>query len=170
MAEDEGETTELGGGREERGEIEMLMHEGMVKQDEEEDPMSVDLFGPEMSSQPTGQHFGAENVIALLGGGASDDQHGLPWSDEPHDGIFEEFSPRDVRVQSPDELEQQEEMEISLESPEPRKSSAELVKEWFPNFSPDEIPRFTEIFGTQKAELTRPVFKTPKGTLLSALF
>lgn len=162
LADDEGET-----GNQEAGEdiVADIMQEGKVKEDEE-DRMSVDLFGPEMSSQPIGQHFGADNLIALLGRDGGDEQQGFLWSDERHDGIFEELSPQEIRAPTPEEAEVEEEemMELTPEPQEPKRPAAELVKEWFPEFSAGEIPRFTEIFGTHWAELSKPVAKTPKGT------
>ena len=165
LAEDEGETGDPAVQDEDMG---MLMQEGLVKQDEE-DPMSVDLFGPEMSSQPAGQQFGADTLIALLGRDAGD-EHGLPWSDDHPDGMFDELSPQEGRLHSPEDLQEPQHIEVTPEPEEPRKPAAELVKEWFPEFNRDEVPRFTEIFGTHKAELTRPVAKVPKCTFLKIYF
>lgn len=152
LAEDEGD---VGGAGEE--DIDVLLAEGQVKQDVDDE---MDLFGPEMSSQPAGQHFGADTFIALLGP-SNDDAHGLQWSDEQHDGMFDDQSPKDTGVRSDDEMDVQE--DIFGETPEPRKSAAELVKDWFPQFDPNEIPNFTEIFGSKQAELSRPLAKVPRG-------
>jgi hypothetical protein len=158
LAEDEGDE---GVGDDD---IDALMQEGQVKPDDDEEQMSMDLFGPEMSSQPAGQQFGADTFIALLGHGNEDPQ-GIQWSDEPHDGMFDELSPRDNGMPSEDEMDVQEDMFGDV--PEPKKSSAELVREWFPQFNPDEIPRFTEIFGSKQAELSRPLAtRTPRGMSL----
>jgi hypothetical protein len=157
LAEDEGD----GEGHEE-DDMEALMREGQLLVEEEEDRMSVDLFG-DMSSQPGGQRFGADTLIALLGRDTNE-EYGLPWSDEHHDGIFDELSPKDMGVHSDEEVEQVNLAESPEALQEPKKSAAELVKEWFPHFSPNEILRFTEVFGSQKAELNRPLAKVPRGT------
>jgi hypothetical protein len=161
LAEDEGETRDQGAGED----MEEVMHEAKAKEDEE-DRMSMDLFGPEMSSQPPSQHFGADTLIALLGRDGADDQHSLTWADEHQDGIFEDFSPEEARVPSPQEAEEEQEVEMTPEPAAPKKSAAELVKEWFPEFSRGEVPRFTEIFGTRRAQLSTPVAKVPKGMAL----
>jgi hypothetical protein len=146
------------------------MREGnLLANDEEEDRMSVDLFGPDMSSQPSGQQFGAATLIALLGRDTNE-EHGLPWSDEHQDGIFDDLSPKDVRDHSDDEMEQPEEVDLPETLQEHKISGAELVKEWFPHFSPNEILRFTEVFGSQKAELNRPLAKVPRGAFQCLLF
>lgn len=157
LAEDEGD-----GGAPEEDDMEALMREGQPVAEDEEDRMSVDLFGPDMSSQPTGQRFGADTLIALLGRDTNE-EHGLPWSDEHHDGIFYELSPKDMGDHSDEEMEQADLVESPETLQEPKKSAAELVKEWFPHFSPNEILRFTEVFGSQKAELNRPLAKIPRG-------
>lgn len=168
LAEDEGD----GEGAEE-DDMEALMREGHTlaaeEEEEEEDRMSVDLFGPDMSSHPGGQQFGASSLIALLGGGTNE-EHGLPWSDEHQDGIFDDLSPKDMRGHSDEEMEQHEELELPEPVQEPKISAAELVKEWFPHFSRNEILRFTEVFGSQKAELNRPLAKVPRGTLEFRVF
>jgi hypothetical protein len=163
LAEDEGDRD----GHEE-DDMEVLMREGqlVVEEEEEEDRMSMDLFGPEMSSQPSGQRFGADTLIALLGQDTGE-EHGLPWSDEHHDGIFDDLSPKDMGDHSEDDEMVQADLVESPETlQEPKKSAAELVKEWFPHFSPNEILRFTEVFGSQKAELNRPLTKIPRGIFL----
>ena len=142
--------------------MEVLMREGQPIAEDDEDRMSVDLFGPDMSSQTGGQQFGAATLIALLGRDTNE-EHGLPWSDEHQDGIFDDLSPKDVRDHSDEEMEQPEEIEMPDIPQEPQISAAELVKEWFPHFSPNEILRFTEVFGSQKAELNRPLAKVPRG-------
>jgi hypothetical protein len=159
LAEDEGDVE--GEGEED---IDALMQEGQVKPDDEDD-MSMDLFGPEMSSQPTAQHFGADTFIALLGH-ENDDTHGLQWSDGlgQHDGMFDDLSPKDTGARSEDEMDVEE--DIFGDTPEPKKSAAELVREWFPQFIQNEIPRFTELFGSKQAELSRPLAKVPRGVQL----
>ena len=151
----------------EEDDIQILILEGQVKPDEEdeEDGMSVDLFGPDMSSQPVGQHFGADTLIALLGGRDTNEEHGLPWPDEHHDGIFDDLSPTGNRARQDDEVKTPE-SEMVEQLKEPTRSAAELVKEWFPHFSPDEILNFTEIFGAKTAELNRPLAKVPRGSFL----
>lgn len=147
-----------------------LMHEGAVKNEDEEDDddrMSVDLFGPDMSSQAGGQHFGADTLIALLGNDAQDDT-GLVWSDEHQDGIFEELrlSPRATTRPKPQiEVPSSREEDMIDEPLEPQRSAAELIKEWFPQFSPNEVLRMTEVFGSKPAELSRPLSKVPRGIL-----
>lgn len=142
--------------------IDILMQEGRAKHDDDEDRMSVDLFGPDMSSQPIGQHFGADTLIALLGRDTND-ENGLPWSDEQHDGMFDDLSPSTARVQPDEEMESSPEREILEEPQEPKRSATELIKEWFPQFSPNEVLRFTELFGSKRAELNRPLSKVPRG-------
>jgi hypothetical protein len=142
--------------------IEALMQEGQLKHDDDEDRMSMDLFGPDMSSQPTGQYFGADNVIALFGRDTND-ENGLPWSDDQHDGIFGDLSPSAGRVQPDEEMESSPERETFEEPQEAKRSAAELIKEWFPQFSPNEVLRFTELFGSKPAELNRPLSKVPRG-------
>lgn len=163
LADDEGDVEE----RMEEVDIQILIQEGQVKpeEEEEEDRMSVDLFGPDMSSQPAGQHFGADTLIALLGGRDTNEENGLPWSDEQHDGMFDDLSPTGNRVHHDEEVETPE-SEMVEETTEPTRSAAELVKEWFPQFSPNEILNFTEIFGAKPAELNRPLAKIPRGTKL----
>ena len=162
LAEDEGDAE-----NQFEEDIEALLREGEVKPDDEEDRMSVDLFGPDMSSQPSGQQFGADNLIALFGRDTHED-NSFPWSDEHHDGMFDELSPKDVRGQSDEEMEdvQEEDSEEILQ--EAKRSAAELVKEWFPQFSQNQVLRFTELFGAQRAELSRPpLAKPPRGMILS---
>jgi hypothetical protein len=142
--------------------IDILMQEGRVKHDDDEDRMSVDLFGPDMSSQPIGQHFGADTLIALLGRDTND-ENGLPWSDEQHDGMFDDLSPSAARVQPDEEMESSPEREMLEEPQELKRSAVELIKEWFPQFSPNEVLRFTELFGSKRAELNRPLSKVPRG-------
>ena len=148
--------------------IEVLMQEGQVKHDEDEDRMSVDLFGPDMSSQPTGQHFGADTLIALLGRDTAD-ENGLPWSDGQHDSMFDDLSPTATRGQPDEEMGDSHEHEIFGETQEPKRSTAELIKDWFPQFSPNEVLRFTELFRSKPAELNRPLSKVPRGTCLYML-
>ena len=164
LADDEGDVEE----RMEEVDLQVLIQEGQVKseEEEEEDRMSVDLFGPDISSQPAGQHFGADTLIALLGGRDANEENGLPWSDENHDGMFDDMSPTGNRVQQEEEVETPE-PEMVEEPKEPTRSAAELVKEWFPQFSPKEILDFTEIFGSKPAELNRPLGKVPRGVLLT---
>jgi hypothetical protein len=148
-----------------------LMHEGVVKDEDVEDDddrMSVDLFGPDLSSQAGGQHFGADTLIALLGNDAQDDT-GLVWSDEHQDGIFEELrlSPRTTTRQKPlGEVPSSPEEDMIEEPLVPQRSAAELIKEWFPQFSPNEVLRMTEVFGSKPAELSRPLSKVPRGITL----
>jgi hypothetical protein len=158
LAEDEGDAV-----NQFEEDIEALMREGEVKPDDDEDRMSVDLFGPDMSSQPSGQQFGADNLIALLGRDPHE-EHSFHWSDEHHDGIFDELSPKDVREQSYEEMDDVQETHRQESPQEAKISSAELVKEWFPQFSTNQVLRFTELFGPQKAELSRPPLpKPPRG-------
>ena len=164
LADDEGDAEE----RMEEDDIQILMQEGQMKPEEEddEDRMSVDLFGPDMSSQAAGQHFGADTLIALLGGRDTNEENGLPWSDEPHDGMFDDLSPTGNRAQPEEEVETPE-SEMVEEHKEPTRSAAELIKEWFPQFSPNEILKFTEIFGAKPAELNQPLAKVPRGITLT---
>jgi len=163
LADDEGDMGNQGGEA-----MDTLIQETQTTAEDEEDPMSEDLFGPDMSSHPVGQHFGADTLIALLGRDETE-EHGLPWSDEPQEGIFDQVSPTAIRAQSDEEM---------LESPGPEKaehqevkvSAVELVKEWFPDYSQTEILRFTEIFGAKPAELNRPQIKAPRGILSITLF
>jgi hypothetical protein len=159
LAEDEGDAD-----NQFEEDIEALMREGEVKPDDDEDRMSVDLFGPDMSSQPSGQQFGADNLIALLGPDPHE-EHSFHWSDEQHDGMFDELSPKDVREQQSDEeMDDVQDMDTQESPKETKISSAELVKEWFPQFSTNQVLRFTELFGAQKAELSRPPLpKLPRG-------
>jgi hypothetical protein len=156
LAEDEGEAEGDG-----EDDIDALIREGQVKPDDDDDRMSMDLFGPDMSSQTAGQHFGADTFIALLGPG-NDDTQGMQWSDglDQHDAMFDDLSPKDTGARSDDEMDVQE--DIFGDAPEPKKSAAELVQEWFPQFNPHEIPRLTEIFGAKQAELSRPLAKVPR--------
>jgi hypothetical protein len=162
LAEDEGEGENM-----EEDDIDVIIQEGQVKQDDDEDRMSVDLFGPDMS-QTTGQHFGADTLIALLGRDTND-ENGLPWSDEQHDGIFDNLSPTATRVQPDEDMGNTPEREIFQEPQEPKRSNAELIKEWFPQFSPHEVLRFTELFGSKPAELNRPLSKVPRGIISNVL-
>src|SRR5271154_7176178 len=100
LAEDEGEGENM-----EEDDVDVIMQEGQVKQDDDEDRMSVDLFGPDMSSQTAGQHFGADTLIALLGGRDTNEEDGLPWSDEQHDGMFDDLSPTGNRAQPEEQVE-----------------------------------------------------------------
>lgn len=143
--------------------------ERQVKRDEEEDPMSVDLFGPDISSVPSGQQFGADTLIALLGRDGNE-EHGLVWSDEHHDGMFDDLSPAAHRVRSDEEMEESPVRERFEELQEAKKSALELVKEWFPEYSRNEILRFTEVFGAKPVELNRPQAKVPRGVLSMNLF
>jgi hypothetical protein len=60
---------------------------------------------------------------------------------------------------------QEEDAEETLQ--EAKRSAAELVKEWFPQFSQNQVLRFTELFGAQRAELSRPpLAKPPRGMIL----
>ena len=160
LAEDEGD-----GHMQVEDDIEVLMQEGQVKHDDDEDRMSVDLFGPDMSSQPAGQHFGADTLIALLGRDTSD-ENALLWSDEQHDGMFDDLSPAASRLQPDEEMGISPEQKIFEEPHELKRSAAELIKEWFPQFSANEVLRFTELFGSKPAELNRPLSKVPRGILL----
>ena len=159
LAEDEGDAED-----EVEDDMDAIMQEGLVKQDDDEDRMSVDLFGPDMSSQPAAQHFGADTLIALLGHDTND-ENGLPWSNEEHDGIFDDLSPTTTRVQPDVEMESPPEQKLVQEPQEPKPSAAELIKEWFPHFSPNEVLRFTELFGSKPAELNRPLSKVPRGII-----
>ena len=162
LAEDEGDGENHAA---EDEDIDELMREGMVKEEEDDDRMSVDLFGPDMSSQPAGQHFGADALISLL----QNDSHaetGLRWSDEHQDAIFDELhlSPRTATRPKPQaEAPSSPEEAMIEEQLVPQRSAAELVKEWFPQFSPDEVLRMTEVFGAKPAELNRPLSKVPRG-------
>ena len=143
--------------------MDVIMQEGQVNQDDDEDRMSMDLFGPDMSSQPVGQHFGADTLIALLGRDTND-ENGLPWPDE-HDGMFDDLSPAATRVQPDEEMKGTPEQETFEEPQEAKRSAADLIKEWFPQFSPNEVLRFTELFGSKPAELNRPLSKVPRGMI-----
>jgi len=158
LADDEGDM-----GDQAEDDMEELMREGQVKPEEEaeEDGMSVDLFGPDVSAQPPGQHFGADNFIALLGRDTNE-ENGLPWDEQAED-MFGDLSPGIPRELQEEEMERTPEPE-PLEEKEPKKTAKELVKDWFPQFDPNEIPRFTEIFGTKPVELNRPVTKVPRGS------
>jgi len=162
LAEDEGDRENPAA---EDEDIDELMRQGIVKEGEDDDRMSVDLFGPDMSSQLTGQHFGADALISLLGND-SPEEAGLPWSDEHQDAIFDEvrLSPRTTARPKPQEQMPSSPLEDMIEEPlVPQRSTAELVKEWFPHFSPDEVLRMTEVFGSKPAELNRPLSKVPRG-------
>jgi hypothetical protein len=157
LAEDEGDVEVH-----DEDDIEVLMQEGQVKAEEEDDRMSVDLFGPDMSSQPAGQHFGADALIALLGRDMNDENN-LPWPDEQHKGMFDDLSPPATRTQVDEDMDITSRIDMSEVAREQKISSIELVKEWFPQYSPREILRFTELFGSKPAELNRPLTKTPRG-------
>jgi hypothetical protein len=165
LADDEGDVQNLVQDVDDMDELELG---GAVKdedEDEDDDRMSVDLFGPDMSSQAGGQHFGADTLIALLGNDAQDDT-GLVWSDEHQDGIFEELrmSPRiTTRPKPQGEVPSSPEEDMIDEPLVPQRSAAELIKEWFPQFSPNEVLRMTEVFCSKPAELSRPLSKVPRG-------
>ena len=160
LAEDEGEE-----GDGEEVDMNELVEEAQVKDEDEEDRMSIDLFGPEMSSQLPGQPFGAETLIALLGGRDGNEEHGLTWSDEQHDGIFDDLSP-EVVGQRLDEDISDVASEKPVEDPqEAKRDPVDVVREWFPTFTKEEILQFTDIFGSKPAELNRPVTKPPRGTI-----
>ena len=153
LADDEGD-------QENRGEddLETLIQEGQVRPEDEEDRMSVDLFGPDISShQPAGQSFGADALIALLGHDVIDDQN---------EAMFDDLSPAANREQLDEEMESVSEEGAPEKLEEQKISNSKLVKEWFPEFSPNEILRFTEIFKSKPAELNRPVAKVPRGNFL----
>jgi hypothetical protein len=79
--------------------------------------------------------------------------------------MFDDLSPPAVtRVQQDEEMEERSpEQEILEEPRELKPSAADLIKEWFPHFSPNEVLRFTQLFGSKPAELSRPLSKVPRG-------